>query len=145
MSSTHFRVNPHSIFAWMSKTPCSKQAWYLKFRWLERDMFVYKLRGCGFESRCRDYWSCCLSYGFGILHRTTLTWFVFGYICVALLKASLYNLKLPKDFIFARNVFVLLLGSRTTPATIHGWKDLSFNGGYSYWPLLKIAFSVPSK
>ena len=62
----------------MSKTLCSKQARYLKFKWLQRDLnskplnsetntqsfsktsqvwlnrwvFVYELSGCGFESRC---------------------------------------------------------------------------------------------
>ena len=31
MSRTHFRVNLHSIAAWMSRTPCLKQVQYLKF------------------------------------------------------------------------------------------------------------------
>ena len=49
MSRTCFRVNPHSIVAWMSRN--SKQARNLKFKWLQLD-FVYELRGCGFESSC---------------------------------------------------------------------------------------------
>ena len=37
MSRMHFKVNPHSVFTWMSRTPCSKQVQYLKFKWLQRD------------------------------------------------------------------------------------------------------------
>ena len=59
-SRTRFRVNLHSIVTWMSRTPCSKQARYLKFKWLQRDwpvwpngcVFVYNLSGYGFESCC---------------------------------------------------------------------------------------------
>ena len=36
MSRTRFRVNLHFIVAWISKTICSKQKWYLKFKWLQR-------------------------------------------------------------------------------------------------------------
>ena len=32
MSDTRFRVNLHSVVARMSKTPCSKQARYRKFK-----------------------------------------------------------------------------------------------------------------
>ena len=75
MSRTHFRVNLHSVAAWMSRTPCSKQARYLKFKWLQRDsnpqpqpqpsvwldgwVFVYELIGCGFESRCSHLGQVC--------------------------------------------------------------------------------------
>ena len=34
MSSTRFRVNLHSVVAWMSRLPCSKQARYMKFKWI---------------------------------------------------------------------------------------------------------------
>ena len=38
------------------RTPCSKQAWYLKLKWQQRaslaKVFVYELSGCGFESCC---------------------------------------------------------------------------------------------
>ena len=37
MSRIRFRVNPHSIVAWMSRFPFSKQARYLKFKSLQRD------------------------------------------------------------------------------------------------------------
>ena len=37
MSRRCLRVNPHSIVAGMSRTPCSKQARNLKFKWLQRD------------------------------------------------------------------------------------------------------------
>ena len=37
MSRRCLRVNPHSIAAWMSRTPCSKQARNLKFKWLQRN------------------------------------------------------------------------------------------------------------
>ena len=39
-------------------TPCSKQAWNLKFKWLQLDsmsvhwVFVYEISGCGFEYCC---------------------------------------------------------------------------------------------
>ena len=47
MSRTRFRVNLYSIVAWMSrnsllKTDAKSEVW----------VFVYELRGCGFESRC---------------------------------------------------------------------------------------------
>ena len=37
MSSTRFRVNLHSKLPKFQGTPCSKQAQYLKFKWLQRD------------------------------------------------------------------------------------------------------------
>ena len=47
MSHTHFRVNPHSIVARMSRNSCLKQAQYLKFKWLQLE-----LNNCGFEPCC---------------------------------------------------------------------------------------------
>ena len=66
MSRRRFRVNLLSVIAWMSGTPCSKQARYLKFKWqeplnqssitwpvwLNSWVYLYELKGCGFESRC---------------------------------------------------------------------------------------------
>ena len=37
LSRASFKVNPHSIIAWMSRTPSFKQAWNLKFKWLQRE------------------------------------------------------------------------------------------------------------
>ena len=37
MSHTSFRMNLHSIVAWMSKAPCSKQVPYLTFKWQQQD------------------------------------------------------------------------------------------------------------
>ena len=56
MSRTCFRVSPHSILAWMSRTLYWKQARNLKFKWLQLDSnperlrTVYELSGSGFES-----------------------------------------------------------------------------------------------
>ena len=33
-----FQSESHSIVAWMSRTPCMKQAWYLKFTWLQQGL-----------------------------------------------------------------------------------------------------------
>ena len=68
MSHTRFRMNWHSLLLEYQGASCSKQAWYLKFKWLKRDsnpqwlslwpvwlngcVFVYNLSGCGFESHC---------------------------------------------------------------------------------------------
>ena len=37
ISSTRFRVNPHSIVAWLTRISCSKQARNLTFKWLQLD------------------------------------------------------------------------------------------------------------
>ena len=73
MSLTHFRVNPHSIVAWTSRTPCSKLKWNLKclsvrlqtmwfscshlnFRfpaWFEQEFLdVQATIECGFTLKC---------------------------------------------------------------------------------------------
>ena len=47
MSRTRFRLNLHSIVAWMSRN--SLLVWPV---WLNGLVFVYDLSGCGFESLC---------------------------------------------------------------------------------------------
>ena len=50
MSHTCFRVNPHSLVAWVSRNS-SSIIWAV---WLNGLVFVYKLSGCGFESSCSN-------------------------------------------------------------------------------------------
>ena len=68
MSSMRFRVNPHSIVAWMSRnsllemqgtpclkvqgTPCSQHSSIICPVWLNSWVFVYELSGCRFPSSC---------------------------------------------------------------------------------------------
>ena len=62
MSRTRFRVNPHSIVAWMSRNSLLQaSARNVKFKWLHLDstpvwpngwVFVYEVSGSGFESSC---------------------------------------------------------------------------------------------
>ena len=47
MSCARFRVNPHSIVAWISRN--SSLDWPI---WRNDWVFVYELNSCGFESRC---------------------------------------------------------------------------------------------
>ena len=48
MSHTCFRVNPHSLVAWVSRSS-SSIIWAVR---LNGSVFVYKLSGCWFESSC---------------------------------------------------------------------------------------------
>ena len=54
MSSTHFRVNLHSIVAWMSRNFLLETGTISEARplWPNGWVFLYELSGCGFESRC---------------------------------------------------------------------------------------------
>ena len=38
ISCTHFRVNAHSIFAWLSRNSLLKTGWHLNFKWLKQDL-----------------------------------------------------------------------------------------------------------
>ena len=55
MSHTRFRMNLHSVVAWMSQgPPYSKEARYIKMQWNSNPQ---PLSGCGFESRCNFVFS----------------------------------------------------------------------------------------
>ena len=88
MSRTHFRVNPHSIFAWMSRNSLlktgatsdmtrtysqmhrtdkySRQSSIISSVSPNGWVFVYEPSGCGFEFSCRCWFS--LSTGIQIQH-----------------------------------------------------------------------------
>ena len=55
MSRRRFRVNPHSIVAWMSRNSLLETGPKSEV-WLNGWVFVYELSGCGFESRCSHFW-----------------------------------------------------------------------------------------
>ena len=57
MSRTRFRVNPHSIVAWMSRNfllEAGAKSEVIWPAWLNGWVFVYELSGCGFESSCNN-------------------------------------------------------------------------------------------
>ena len=54
MSNTRFRVNPHSIVAWMSRTSLLEAGAKSELNDLAKlvEVFIYKLSSSGFESSC---------------------------------------------------------------------------------------------
>ena len=139
MSRTRFRVNPHSIVAWMSGTPCSKQARNRKFKWLQLEsnpldwVFVYELNGCWFESSC-SHWT--IMYGFERTnHDIHLTFYLkisSDTFCMSVIWSNniLYVYVAIKAFFFQVTVFSWIFSSYLC---VHFNKDIAGAAKWIYW------------
>ena len=85
----HICVSEWIYTPWLSEcqgTPCSKQAWYMKFKWSFR--LIYKLSGRWFELLCCQL-SKCLQLNCLQIKRLLANWYIIYWICRLFLYSHL--------------------------------------------------------